>query len=52
MIGGQDRGNNDGGFDEAMFSSPQGVAMDGYNIYIADTENHTIRKVRHLNIYD
>ncbi|XP_060568528.1 NHL repeat-containing protein 2-like [Ruditapes philippinarum] len=44
VIGGKDRGNKDGGFAEAMFSSPQGVVLDGSILYIADTDNHTIRK--------
>lgn len=44
VIGGSDRGNKDGSFEDAQFSSPQGVVLDGTSIYIADTENHTIRK--------
>ena len=34
-----------GGFDEAAFNHPQGMAFDGEFLYVADTENHTIRKV-------
>ncbi|XP_053407763.1 NHL repeat-containing protein 2-like [Mercenaria mercenaria] len=44
VIGGPDRGNKDGCFEEARFSSPQGLALDGSSVYIADTDNHTIRK--------
>jgi thiol-disulfide isomerase/thioredoxin len=33
----------DGAFDEARFYRPQGVALDGDVLYIADTENHLIR---------
>jgi sugar lactone lactonase YvrE len=40
------RGNADGNGGSALFSSPGGVAADGSgNLYVADTLNHTIRKV-------
>ena len=51
MIGCSERGNKDGSFDEAMFSSPQGVVLDGHNLYIADTDNHKLRLVCGLYIY-
>lgn len=39
-------GTADGTGSAAQFSSPQGVAVDGSgNVYVADTANHTIRKV-------
>lgn len=39
-------GFKDGSFDEARFNSPQGVAFQNENVlYIADTENHAIRKI-------
>jgi sugar lactone lactonase YvrE len=39
-------GTNDGTGFGAQFYSPQGVALDrNGNIYVADTENHTLRKV-------
>src|SRR5213596_605554 len=39
-------GSGDGTGFGAQFYSPQGVAVDNAgNIYIADTENHTLRKV-------
>ncbi|MFO0578450.1 MAG: hypothetical protein U1A78_30975 [Polyangia bacterium] len=39
-------GSTDGTGDAARFSSPQGVATDGAgSLYVADYENHTIRKV-------
>lgn len=44
-IGGTDRGNEDGDFTQARFNSPQGVAINGDNVYVADAENHTIRQV-------
>jgi len=34
---------NDGVFSEATFNNPQGTALDGDVLYIADTENHLIR---------
>src|SRR5438105_354780 len=42
---GQD-GSNDGIGSEARFEVPRGVAVDSVgNIYVADTYNHTIRKI-------
>nr|DBA14834.1 TPA: hypothetical protein GDO54_004112 [Pyxicephalus adspersus] len=45
-VGGVESGRKDGRFSECSFNSPQGVAIDGNNIYVADTENHLIRKVK------
>lgn len=36
-------GRNDGPFSSATFHHPQGMALDGANLYVADTENHLIR---------
>jgi len=33
----------DGSFDDAEFYRPQGLALDGDVLYIADTENHAVR---------
>ncbi|MCY2968494.1 MAG: thioredoxin-like domain-containing protein [Planctomycetota bacterium] len=38
-------GRDDGAIDKATFDHPQGMALDGETLYIADTENHSIRKV-------
>lgn len=35
----------DGPFDKASFHRPQGLALDGEGLYVADTENHLIRRV-------
>ena len=43
VIGSGMSGNQDGSFSEARFNRPQGVALAGDILYIADTENHTIR---------
>ena len=47
VIGSGARGLTDGGFDEAAFHHPQGMAFDRKAgvLYVADTENHAIRKV-------
>lgn len=37
-----------GSFQEARFHSPQGVAFDKEIIFVADTENHAIRKASSL----
>lgn len=40
------KGSQDGTGVGALFSGPQGVASDGAgNLYVADTGNHTIRKI-------
>ena len=40
------QGTNDGAESTARFNNPTGVAVDGAgNVYVADTENDTIRKV-------
>jgi DNA-binding beta-propeller fold protein YncE len=44
-IGTGERGFADGAFDKASFYRPQGMALDGDNLYVADTENHLIRLV-------
>ena len=46
VIGGGSAGFVDGGFEQAQFNSPQGVAWKGDVIlFVADTENHAIRMV-------
>lgn len=39
------RGGSDGAEHSATFSAPEGITTDGINLYVADTENNTIRKV-------
>ncbi|HEV7890630.1 MAG TPA: thioredoxin-like domain-containing protein [Pyrinomonadaceae bacterium] len=44
-IGSGARGSSDGNFDKASFHHPQGLALDNETLYVADTENHLIRRV-------
>jgi sugar lactone lactonase YvrE/thiol-disulfide isomerase/thioredoxin len=44
-IGTGDIGAADGAFDKATFYRPQGLALSGDSLYVADTENHIIRRV-------
>src|SRR5438128_9777596 len=44
-VGTGERGAADGPFDKARFYRPQGMALDGDTLYVADTENHLIRNV-------
>lgn len=44
-IGTGQSGLKNGNFQTAMFNRPQGLALDGDILYIADTENHAIRQV-------
>ena len=44
-IGTGDAGSADGSFDNATFHRPQGLAISGDLLYVADTENHLIRRV-------
>ena len=45
VVGSGEPGNADGSFGEAMFSNPQGMAVQGDTVYVADAENHAIRLV-------
>jgi DNA-binding beta-propeller fold protein YncE len=45
VIGSRDLGMADGTFEQASFNHPQGMAFDGKKLYVADTENHSIRLV-------
>ncbi|XP_031699413.1 NHL repeat-containing protein 2 [Anarrhichthys ocellatus] len=45
VIGGPKSGRQDGDLSEASFNAPQGVAIKGEAVYVADTENHLIRKI-------
>lgn len=44
-IGTAEIGAADGAFDKATFYRPQGLALAGDSLYVADTENHLIRRV-------
>ena len=45
VIGSGEEGFADGSADEATFYQPQGLALDGDTLYVADTENHALRTV-------
>lgn len=45
VIGGYSPGFKDGNFENARFNAPQGVCVLNEDIYVADNENHAIRKV-------
>lgn len=45
VIGSGRSGRRDGGFQEAEFQRPQGTALVGNLLYVADTENHLIRRI-------
>ena len=51
LIGSGKPGLKDGNFTEAEFFAPQGMAFDDVNniLYVADTENHAIRKISFKN---
>ena len=44
-IGSGTAGATDGSFANASFYRPQGLALDGNSLYVADTENHLVRRV-------
>ena len=43
IIGTSARGLTDGAFDSVTFDKPQGMALDGNLLFIADVNNHSIR---------
>ena len=45
IVGTGEKGLSDGGFGEACFNDPQGAALDGDLLYVADTKNHALRLV-------
>lgn len=45
VIGNGEPGAKDGAYEQASFNRPQGFALDGDQLYVADTENHLIRRV-------
>lgn len=45
IIGSGRLGAQDGTFEQCSFNKPQGLALHGNLLYVADTENHLIRKV-------
>ena len=46
VVGSGEAGLSDGGFHEACFNDPQGMATNGKDLlYVADTKNHAIREV-------
>jgi DNA-binding beta-propeller fold protein YncE len=44
-IGNGKAAGTDGNFTTSSFNRPQGLALDGENLYVADTENHLIRLI-------
>lgn len=52
QVGGKGAGFKDGTLEEAQFNSPQGLTFKNKDIlYVADTENHAIRKIDLKNNY-
>jgi len=45
VIGGPEPGLVDGEFAEALFRNPQGMAVEGDFLFVADTDNHALRRV-------
>ncbi|XP_043682970.1 NHL repeat-containing protein 2 [Vespula pensylvanica] len=45
VIGGYDPGYKDGNFKETKFNAPQGTCILNEMIYVADNENHAIRRI-------
>src|SRR5262249_39490126 len=43
VAGSGQEGLKDGSFETAKFSDPQGMALDGEKLYVADRKNHAIR---------
>ena len=44
-IGSGKQGRSDGSYEQATFFRPQGMALQDKTLYVADTENHLIRRI-------
>lgn len=45
VVGAGEPGLRDGSFTEAQFQHPQGLVLYGNNVYVADTNNHAVRRI-------
>ena len=45
VVGSGAAGRDDGGYEQATFNQPQGLAVKDQTLYVADTENHSLRKI-------
>lgn len=45
IVGKGSTGTTDGSFEEAQFNDPQGMALQGDTLYVADRKNHLLRAV-------
>ena len=45
VIGGSEAGFTDGSASEARFNQPQGVEVFGDHVFVADNENHALRRI-------
>jgi sugar lactone lactonase YvrE len=45
VIGTGEAGQQDGAYEEAAFDHPQGMALHQNHLYVADTENHLLRRI-------
>ena len=52
-VGGTTQGSADGSVNKAKFNCPKGLAVDDKSgdIYVADTDNHRIRKISAGNYF-
>jgi len=49
IIGGDEAGFQDGGFQSVRFNEPQGASLIGETLFIADRKNHSIRRCNLLD---
>ena len=45
VIGNGKAGSDDGEYSDAQFHQPQGLAVSGDELFVADTENHVLRRI-------
>jgi sugar lactone lactonase YvrE len=45
VVGSGRRGLADGAFEDAAFDDPQGLCWDGEQLWLADTQNHALRRI-------